>query len=283
MLILVLLVSLTGVYSQVKENSLLWKISGNGLEKSSYLFGTIHLLCPDDLVIKDKLKNAFEETEQLVMELDFNDAAVMPIIQQNMRFSDGTTAKDYLNEKEYRLLKNFFRDSLGMPFERMNSIKPFYLSSITLVHFLGCRPASFERQLTKMATRKNMRVEGLETAKEQVAFIDNLSIETQKKMLLENLKDYKHSKKMFDKMVGFYLNENLSGLNAISEQYMSEEYASLKEELLVKRNKNWLPGIIKFIKKNPVLIAVGASHLPGEKGLIRLLREEGYTVEPVKT
>jgi len=264
------------------ENSLLWKISGNGLEQPSYVYGTFHLLCPADLQIQDKVQEAFDESDQLILELDFDDPSVMPTIQQNMMYKDGTTAKDYLNEEEYNLVKGFFSDSLNMPFQRLQAIKPFFLSSMTLMHFLGCQPASFEQKLTSMAKENNLEVKGLETVEEQLGFIENIPMDMQKKMLLENMKEYDKSRKMFDKMISHYLGGDINGINDIVDEYMSDEYAEFKDELLLKRNKNWVPDIEKLAKDKPSFIAVGAGHLPGEGGVIDLLREEGYTVEAVK-
>jgi uncharacterized protein YbaP (TraB family) len=280
-LTMVLIISAFILQGQESKNSLLWEISGNGLEQSSYLYGTFHLLCPEDLELSKKVTGALNKSEHLVLELDFDDPDLMPTLQQNMMMSDGSTAEDYLNDEEYELLAGFFNDSLNMPFERIKGIKPFFLSSMTISHFLGCKPASFEQRLTKIAQNKKMEVKGLETVKEQISFIDNLSMDMKKKMLMENLEEYKKSKKMFRKQINYYLNENLEGLNSIIDDYMSNDYASLREDLLVKRNKNWVPEIRKMIQEKPSLIAVGAGHLPGSDGLLELLREAGYSVEPV--
>lgn len=281
LLFMTLLVPVFMLRAQNDGNSLLWKISGNGLEKSSYVYGTFHLLCPNDLDLSKKVTDALDRSEQLVLELDFDDPTLMQTLQQNMMMPDGRTAEDYLNEEEYKLLAGFFNDSLNLPFERIKGIKPFFLSSMTISHFLGCQPASFEQTLTKAAQNKEMEVKGLETVEEQLSFIDNLSMEMKKKMLMENLKQYDKSKKMFREQVDYYLSENLEGLNSIIDDYMSSDYAQLREDLLVKRNKNWVPEIRKMIHEQPSMIAVGAGHLPGSDGLLELLREAGYSVEPV--
>ena len=281
LLFMTLLVPVFMLSAQNNGNSLLWKISGNGLEESSYVYGTFHLLCPNDLDLSKKVTDALDRSEQLVLELNFDDPTLMQTLQQNMMMPDGQTAEDYLNEEEYKLLAGFFNDSLNLPFERIKGIKPFFLSSMTISHFLGCQPASFEQTLTKAAQNKGMEVKGLETVEEQLSFIDNLSMEMKKKMLMENLKEYEKSKKMFREQVDYYLSENLEGLNSIIDDYMSSDYAQLRDDLLVKRNKNWVPEIRKMIQEQPSMIAVGAGHLPGSDGLLELLREAGYSVEPV--
>jgi uncharacterized protein YbaP (TraB family) len=281
-LFFIFVITITANMAQKPGNSLLWKVSGNGLEKSSYLYGTFHLLCPDQLNISDKVSHALDESGQVVMELDFDDPSVMQTLQQKMMYRNGTTAKDYLDEKEYKIVSDFFRDSMKMPFERLQAIKPFFLSSMSMIHFLGCQPAGFEKVLTSKAKKKNMEVKGLETPEEQLSFIENIPMEKQKTMLVENIKNYKESKKMFDKMVNHYLNEELEGINEIIDQYMSKDYAQMQQNLLIQRNKNWIPEIKEMMQAKASLIAVGAGHLPGKEGLIDLLRKAGYTVVAVK-
>jgi len=87
---------------------------------------------------------------------------------------------------------------------------------------------------------------------------------------------------MFDKMVSHYLEEDIDGINELMDKYMSDEYAEFKEQLLLKRNKNWIPDIEKLTGKNSSFIAVGAGHLPGKDGLIDLLQQAGYKVKAIK-
>ena len=98
LLFMTLLVPVFMLSAQNKGNSLLWKISGNGLEESSYVYGTFHLLCPNDLDLSKKVTDALDRSEQLVLELDFDDPTLMQTLQQNMMMPDGQTAEDYLNE-----------------------------------------------------------------------------------------------------------------------------------------------------------------------------------------
>lgn len=276
-----MLIPVFSAFGQRTENSLLWKISGNGMEKSAYLYGTYHLLCPGDLQIPEKARIAFLTSDRLVLELNFGDPSVMPSIQQNMVFTDGTTARDYLSQEEYRLVARFFTDSMNMPFERLQFIKPFFLSSITLQHFLGCKPVSFEQKLTAMAEKQNMEVEGLETVKEQIGFVKNIPLKVQKKMLVNSLRNYRQSKKLFDRMMAHYRNEHISELSTLIGQYMHADYAEFENDLLVKRNKNWMEKMEAFMGQKTTFIAVGAGHLAGRGGLLTLLKSAGYRVEAV--
>lgn len=264
-----------------QDQSLLWQISGNGLEKPSWLFGTIHLLCPDDFELKQKVTDALGKSEQLVLELDFDEPGLIASLQKYMYLPDSIKASDYLNDEEYTIVENYFSDSLGMSFMMMKRIKPFFLISFTLFDFLDCAPVSMEEKLTQEARSEGYEVYGLETIEEQVGFIDDISIEMQAKMLLESITEYNEMKTMFDEMILSYTSENINKLNELMQEYMSEEYAEVELGLLIKRNHKWIGSVKKFMHDRPSFIAVGAGHLIGEEGLISLLRKQGYTVEAV--
>lgn len=270
------------IKSQTGEQSLLWKVSGNGLDAPSYLFGTFHLLCPDDLNITDQIKKAMSESEVLALELDFDDPSLMMTLQQGMVYMDGTTAKDYLDSAEYAMVADFFTTKMQMPFQQLQVIKPFFLSSMTLLYFLDCQPVSLEMELSNLAKENEIEVIGLETVQEQLGFIDDISLEDQATMLVESIEDVDEMDGMTADMVETYLAGDLAGIQEIVDEYMTDDYADLNENLLTSRNEDWVPKIEKLMGEQSAFIAVGAGHLPGDKGLLKLLAKEGYTVEAVK-
>lgn len=283
-----LIVSLTLIFgillvnSQALEKSLLWKISGNDLEAPSYLYGTFHLLCPDDLVFSDETKKAVQQSEQLILELDFDDPEMMASMQKGIVFTDGTTAKDYLSEEDYKLVADFFSSKLGMPFEALGAIKPFYLSAMTMLFFLDCQPGSPEQEFAKLAEEQGIEVIGLETVGEQLSFIDDIPLEDAAMMLVEGIEEQEEGVEMTAEMVSTYLAGDLEGIQEIMDKYMEDEYADFNESFLTARNQVWVPKIKDMIAENSSFVAVGAGHLTGKTGLIKLLRKEGYTVEAVK-
>lgn len=278
-----LLMSLFPAHSQNKHNnSLLWKVEGKNLDKPSYLFGTIHLLCPEDLLVSESVKTALKNTEQLVLEIDLDDPTVMQKIQRSMIYTDGTTARNYLDNEEYAMVATFFNDSLGMPFEQMQVIKPFYLSSMTIMHFLGCQPASWETELIKLATADQKETIGIERVEDQTGIIEALPLHIKKTMLLETITEYAKTKMMFEQMILKYKEQDIDALQKMVEEYMSDDYAHFERDLIEKRNKNWIGKIEENASSKPSFFAFGAGHLAGKKGVINLLRKAGYIVSPVR-
>jgi uncharacterized protein YbaP (TraB family) len=282
LILLALLVVTPLAHGQPAGNALLWKISGNGLEKPSYLYGTFHLLCPEQLQLQEILKKALSESDRLVLELDFDNPEVMTTVQKGMVFLDGTSARDYLSEEEYDLVASFFTTQLQVPFDQISFVKPFFLSAMSLFFYLDCQPESLEMKLTELAGGYQIEVQGIETVEEQLGFIEDIPLEDQKKMLLEVVESREEMKAMTDQMVQTYLKGDLDGLQSILDEYMSGEYAEMNEGLVTGRNKSWISKIEELARESPSFIAVGAGHLPGKEGVIQLLKSSGFTVEIVR-
>lgn len=266
---------------ETNEGTLLYEINGNGLESPSYLFGTIHLLCPEDLNLSKKVSKAMDNSELLMLEIDLSDRDVLKEIQSKMMYTDGTTAKDYLNKSELQTVSKFFKDSMNMPFERLKSIKPFFLTSMTYRHYLDCQPASWEFLLVQEAENRQMEIGGLETAEEQMAAIESMPLSLRKNMLIESVSEFQNMKKLFEEMLSYYLNENLLEIQSLANEYMSDEYAEMESKLLSERNHNWIDEINNISTAKSAFYAVGAAHLGGKNGIIRLLQNEGYTITPI--
>lgn len=262
--------------------SLLWEISGKDLKQPSYLFGTFHVLCPQDLMLTEAIKSKLKTTQQLVLELDMDDPNLMTEMQKSMIMSNGKTLKEYLNEKDYAIVEQFFKDSLGLPLDQLATFKPFMLSSMLYSKYLGCQTASWEMTLVQLAKAQNAEVLGLETITDQMKAIDFMPYPMQAKSLLESITEYEKYRKELREMLYLYKNQDIEKLYAISIDYFNKEMQGMEKVMLEDRNRNWIPKIEKMSKEKPTFFAVGAGHLGGETGVISLLRKQGYIVKPME-
>ncbi len=130
--------------ADAQESSLLWRVSGNGLSEPSYIYGTIHLICPQDFLMKDNVKSAFSSTKQVYLEIDFDDPQMMQKMMGMSMMTDGKTAKDYLTDEEYLLLDSKFKAKLGAGMDKLQTMKPLMLLSMSYMTILKCQPTSFE-------------------------------------------------------------------------------------------------------------------------------------------
>ncbi len=267
---------------QTDNNSLLWRVSGKGIKKPSYLFGTFHLLCKDDIHFSEQLKKSLQSSNEVYMEMDMDDPSTMFSGLLYMNMKNGKKLKDLYTEDEYKKVENYFTDSLGMPMMMFQTIKPYFLVAMLYPKMMKCKTASgVEEELMKLAKENKKEIKGLETMQFQASVFDSIPYEWQAKELLKNIDSFSMYKNEFDTMVLQYKNQQLSAMEKLlakSEFGSDEKYEDI---LLTKRNKNWVNQLKNIMNKESVFVAVGTGHLVGDKGLINLLRKEGYTVEPM--
>jgi uncharacterized protein YbaP (TraB family) len=145
---------------------------------------------------------------------------------------------------------------------------------------LGCQPEGWEQAFMKMAAEKEMEVKGLEKVEEQIAVLDSIPNKVQADMfrkIMYNLDSAKHS---FDEMVDIYKKQDLQTLYQMTVS--DKDFGEYDDIMLKQRNTNWIKVMAAAMKKIPSFFAVGAAHLPGNNGVISLLRKQGYKVTPVK-
>lgn len=263
------------------DNSLLWQVSGNGLTHPSYLFGTFHLMCKNDIQFSSQLTSAVSRSEKVYMEMDMDDPATMlgGLLLMNMK--EGKTLKQLYTAEEYKKIENYFNDSLHMPLSFIQSMKPFFLEALLYPKMMPCKTISgVEEELMKVAKLQKKEIKGLETMEFQAGVFDSIPYEEQAKELLKSIDSMAASKKDFDTMLNVYKSQRINEI----EKLFTKTEAGLQEHqdlLLNDRNKNWVAQLKTIMKTNPVFVAVGTGHLVGKQGLIALLRKEGYTVKPL--
>lgn len=262
------------------ENALLWRISGKDLAQPSYLYGTIHMICPEDMKLGDSLRSSVERCARLFLEIDM-DAPGMMMKTMKMSMLSSGSIRDLMTKPDYTRLESFMKDSLGMPMLLLNKMKPFTLMSLMYTKLLPCnKPASYEESLMKMAKKQEKEIMGLESIEDQMAVFDQIPDSMEIRMLMALIDDFQGQRDEFAMMINAYLQKDLQQLGKMIGD--APDIDGFEDLLLVNRNKRWIPIISAEIKKLPSLFAVGAGHLPGPDGVIELLRKEGFIVSPVE-
>ncbi|WP_394746767.1 TraB/GumN family protein [Spongiimicrobium salis] len=278
MILLGLAASISGVKAQELKNSLLWEISGNGLEKPSYLYGTVHITC--DASLDNATRKALDNTSLLVLELDMDDPEMNNKMMQGLQMKEGTNIQGLTTRKEYEMLDEFIQKYTGLSLANFGSFKPFFISSMLYNQLLDCPLQSYEQELMKVAHAQNEEVLGLETVAEQLQIFDDIPYSDQIQDLLKSAKtDLDYDKKLFQRMLQIYEEKDLNKMMALMEEEKEASTTKHRHVILDDRNKKWIAKIEAHAKKQPTFFGVGAAHLPGDFGVIQLLRKEGYTVK----
>ncbi len=266
------------------ESSLLWEIKGNGLPQSSYLFGTIHIIPKKTYFFTPVMREKFNSCKALALEIDISDLSFKDKIELSTQafLENGQTLQKLMGDSAYYIFKTFLTDSLGLSEtkvdNRFNKMQPFFVNSLLLKDYLG-KVKFYEKELTKYARKNNMSMHGLETVEFQMSLIEKIPLEEQAHYFLDI-----QSMAQFDSLLTIYISQDLDELYEYSMQMddISAGDSLFLNDFIYARNNDWIPKIEELIKEQPVFIAVGALHLPGEQGVVALLRKKGYKLTPLR-
>ncbi|MEJ8801072.1 TraB/GumN family protein [Pontibacter sp. H249] len=277
-----LLPPLVSVGNNGTPRALLWEISGNGLKSPSYMFGTIHALCPEQFSIPEPVQKKLEQCDQLSLEVDMDAPNFMAELMQSATLPKGITLSKVLKPEEYKLLAEHLASTMQLDLKMFDNMKPFMLQSLLLSQLTDCKAISYEQRLVELAHAQGKEVIGVETIREQLAAMDQLPQHMQTEMLVKTVKDMPAARASYLQMVKLYQAQDLDGISSIMQEDMPEEEYKLYEKIfLTARNLRWIPVIEREAKAKPTFFAVGAGHLTGDQGVLELLRQRGYTVKPI--
>lgn len=277
----VLLLICAGVNGRAQnENSLLWEISGNGLQKPSYLFGTIHMICKEDFIMPPVIEKKFSDAEKVFLEIDMDDPAMQMKLMKLATLTGGQSLKKIFGD-DYVLVDSFFKSKLQMPLIMFNGYKPMMVMSMLYLKMLPCSSSeSYEQYFMALAKEQKKDLQGLETVEDQMKVFDAIPDSVEAKNIVKMIRDYEQQQQQFAAMVAVYKEQNLNKLMQLVEG--SPDLMNAEEALLTRRNNNWIPVMEQNMKTGSCFFAVGAAHLSGKNGVIGLLQKAGYTVKAVK-
>jgi uncharacterized protein len=273
------------------QNALLWEITGKGLTKPSYIYGTIHLIPKADFFLTDATKKALGESQKVMFEINMKDMQnpMMLIgIMTKAMMPRGQKLRDLISAEDYALVKARF-EQIGMPLPMLEMIKPMFLSA--MVDGGGENPmdsttkggtTAYEMEIMKIAEKDKKEMGGLETMEFQMGIFDSIPLKTQAEMLVKSIKSVNHGDSEFKAMVEMYKNQDIEAMAGSMKSGDANELSKYESILLTNRNKNWIPLIAKNSAGKSTFYAVGAGHLGGEMGVVNLLRKEGFTLKALK-
>ena len=276
------------------QSQLLWKISGNGLQQPSYIFGTYHL---SPLSIKDSiasLPQAMQDIRQVYGELvmaDMMKPEFLAQMQQQTMLPNDTTLKSLFTPEEFEVVSRAVTEYLQVDIALLDRIKPAALfQQLTVLFYMKHTPgynpqeqldASFQQE----ATEQGKKVGGLETAQSQVDILFNKPLRRQAEDLYCFVSDPDKVERQAKEIIAAYTAQDLDKMLQLMEEKEGTSCDPTPEEmaqLLYDRNQAWVKQMPAIMQAAPTLFVVGAGHLPGEQGVLALLKAQDYTVEPIK-
>lgn len=290
------IVAILGVNAQ-----LLYKISGNGVGKPSYIVGTYHLAPASYVDSIPGANEALASVEQVCGEVDMAEMESMAGVQKvmaAMMLPDGKSLSDILSEEEMGKLNAFMNEVMGADLNnpliaaQLGKMTPAAIANqLQLVQYMKMTPgfnpnALIDSYFQSEAKKTDKPVIGFETIDFQISVLyTGSTIERQKEQLICMIDNQEYNQMVMEQLTKAYFSQDIDAVLAVTEEKLGTSCDSTPEEeeaLIYGRNADWVEKIPAIIGDKSTLFVVGAAHLPGERGVLELLKKGGYTVEAVK-
>ena len=248
------------------------------------LLGSVHMLRAQDYPLTDALEAAYERSNRVVLELDLGklDPVDMQLALHRMGLAaDGETLQSLMGTEPWDQAIGL-SDELGVELRRLMAVKPWY-AALTIANLemvrLGFRPEhGIEQYITRRSLEDGKPVHGLETIEYQLGIFDGMPLADQRRLLLQTLQDARRMEEDMDGLIEAWNRGDAGELGELLGEGF-EDYGSLYDTLVVRRNEEWLPQVEAWAEKGgTTLVVVGALHLVGEDSLIEMLKDRGHAV-----
>ncbi len=268
---------------------LLWKVSD--ANNSLYLLGSFHMLKETDYPLAKSTDLAFDDAEQIVFELspeEMNNPALGQKMTQAAMRTDGKTLQQSLSPETWKKFEAYAAKN-NLPVANFQAFEPWFVGlilNVTEMQKIGLNPAlGLDKYFMDRAAKAGKPAKGLETGDSQIAIFDGMSAKQQEQFLDDALNESAEMKAKIEELHSTWRNADDKTLFNKMAAEMRKGYPELYESINPARNKIWLPKLEALLKdndKDDVLIVVGALHLIGDDGVVKLLKDKGYKVERMK-
>ena len=277
------------------QAQLLWKVSGNGIKEPSYVIGTHHLAPITILNEIEGWKAALESVDQVYGELVFDDMMEpenMARMQQASLMPVGKTLSSLYTAEEYAEMGKIVKELIGMDIRMLDGAKPAFVSTqvalvVAMKTIEGFNPqVQLDGWIQHEGKRLGKAIGGMETVAFQADMLfGTQSLERQAEQLYYTLTHLERTEDQAKRLTAAYMAQDIEAMGAIMDEKTGNAGDPLPEEedaLIYNRNAQWAKELPQLMSEHATLLAVGAGHLPGERGLLQLLRNAGYTIEAVR-
>ena len=281
----VLLVALAGAQpAHAAERNILWSVRGE--QNTVYLLGSIHVLRPTDLGLTGAAEAAYDDAEQLVMEIDLDDpevagaAAIAMQMQRAAQLPPGQSLRKVLGDDYGWIAER--ASGAGLDLAPFDGYAPWFVATLLLQLELAKRgfmpELGIETQLAGRAVTDGKPIAGLETPAEQFGVLAGLSLPEQKRFLLMTLEESSQADAQLEQLLTAWR----TGDTAVLAELLSEEFDDFPElyrPLTEDRNRAWVEQLEDLLDdRDDYLVVVGALHLVGRNSVVDLLRQRGHAV-----
>jgi len=255
-----------------KKHSTLWQISHSDYAFVSYLLGTIHIGHPEVFNRWDQIKEIITDCEAIALEHHLDQAKESPLSELFMT----QHLDELLGEKKFKKIRRIFLKSLTVDINSFKHMYPMQLMNLLMMTALNTKMAApMDLQIWQFAKAQDKTLIGLESLETTQDIFNQISIPFQLKQLKEAARNIKSFRRSTDKILRYYKEERIDKIYKLTQKGMGE----LRSVLIYDRNIKMAFTTAKMLKEQSTFIAIGAAHLYGAKGMLRLLKEHGFILK----
>jgi len=262
-------------------NTLLWKIEKEG-HQTAYIFGTMHMIEEEYYEFTPHMTNIVKNSDAIIMEIGGQPSPLKAL--EMMTLKEGKV-EDFFTKEQLKDLVEFMDIKMNVSPQEFHQtysrMKPFFiLQTITQAYFSETS-VSYDLNIMQMSAENNIPLLGFETMEEQLGFFDKIPAKDVASMIMNSVYNFEKEKKNTKKLEKLYAKQKVDKLIPLMKN-QSPEFMEFEDIFLNNRNKAWIPKIIEETKTKKCFIAVGAAHLFDSKGVIQLLKNEGFVLTPIQ-
>ena len=281
---LIFILSFFIVYQASAQNSILWEVTGNGLTAPSYVMGTLKFIGEKEFFLPREAVASLKSCKIFAIEDQIDHKAQLEL-NKAVHFTKGKSLATELPAIDYERILEFFEKEFKISkaaFDKSYApMIPLALSINMTRMSLGEKVKYYDLELLLLAKKYKLKTYSLETIERESQAIQAFPMKDQEIALLHSINNFEKQKSEYKQLESAYIQGDMDKVFEYS-LHPTENNPTFIEEFYTKRNLEWFPKIESMMKEAPSFIAIGVSHLEGEKGILNLLKEKGYSITAIK-
>jgi len=258
------------------KQSLLWRLEGATLPGPSYLFGTMHVRDRRAFGWLPAVRDRIDRCEVFATEFNL-DEVVHYFDPRRLLLSNGLTLDRLISTHKYEKLRRILGKSFGIDIHHFRDKKPILLVNLIDERILASdMPYALDEMLWRYARQEGKQLRGIETYGEQLNILDQLPLRQQVAALLSVGNHVRRHRRHLKKMTRLYETGRIGALHRSARRGAQ----GMRQLMIDDRNVVMASRINRLVREHTAVCAVGAGHLAGGMGLLRLLKQEGLRVSP---
>ncbi|MDZ4713899.1 MAG: TraB/GumN family protein [Cytophagales bacterium] len=268
------------------QSSVLWEITRNDMATPSYIMGTLKFIGEKEFYLPKEVASSMATCKTFAIEDQVDHKSQMEL-NKAVHYPKGKSLATELSPEDYNKVLRFFASEFQIPkskFEKeLGHLIPLALSMNMTRMSLGEKVKYYDIELLKMAKDYKLKAYSLESIEREAKALQAFPLKDQELALIHSVENFETQKSEYLKLEAAYVQGDLEKVFEYS-LHPTENNAVFINDFYTVRNLEWFPKIEKMIHEKPAFIAVGVTHLEGEKGILKMLKDKGYTLTslPVK-